>query len=144
MKTGRPTMTDPIMQKLDEMQALCDAATEGPWRRHSFGLAGEDEPSSIVTHTGEFVWGDVCEGRFLFSTPGADSQEWDDAEFIASARTDMPRLIAALKAVLELTNEAEEERRAAGPAWDMRQDGAAALADCIEQAIEEALGVGDA
>src|SRR5574344_2668428 len=26
-----PTMSDQIMQALDEMQARCDAATEGPW-----------------------------------------------------------------------------------------------------------------
>lgn len=90
----------PITEWLDAAQARCDAATEGPWRGHSFGLAGEDEPSSIVVHTGEFAWGDVYEGRFLFSTPGADSQEWDDADFVASARTDTPRLIAALRTVL--------------------------------------------
>lgn len=35
-------MTDPIMQKLDEMQARCDAATEGPWEEEWRAIPGHD------------------------------------------------------------------------------------------------------
>ena len=82
-------MPDQIMQKLNEMQARCDAATEGPWEhlnpRNTYNHAVVDSHGEDLANDYEGVW--------YFE---------EDAEFIASARTDMPRLIDALKAVLEL------------------------------------------
>lgn len=90
-------MSDLIVQKLDEMQALCDAATEGPWAA-SPGAYGD--PSAGPDHIRVMI--PPIQGTYealarLEYSPQGDS----DAEFIAASRTDMPLLIAALKAVAE-------------------------------------------
>ena len=75
-------MSEPIMQKLDEMQARCDAATEGPWEAEGSQVRRIDSlVAAVRDHS-------VSERR-------------PDAEFIAASRTHMPLLINALKAVLE-------------------------------------------
>lgn len=75
-------MSDSIMQKLDEMQELCDAATPGPW----------EAEGSQVRHIDSLV---------AAVRDHSVSERRPDAEFIASARTDMPKLIGILKAVAE-------------------------------------------
>ncbi len=92
-------MTDPRLL-LDEIQARVTAATPGPWEvtdanegMHEYG------PMWMVTND-EF-----------HNPSGADDEPWlavemhvgdkEDAEFIASARTDVPRLVSALRAVLD-------------------------------------------
>lgn len=89
-------MSDPIMQALDEMQARCDAATEGPW------TATFDDADRWTCITGQ---GRDLGGGLWMVCPEVATCEGEpdgDAEFIATSRTDMPRLVAALKAVLEL------------------------------------------
>jgi len=80
---------------LDEMRARVDAATPGPWTtyRHAYGVGIET--------------GDPDDGIQLFiETWGLTYPEHEeDAEFIAHAREDMPRLLDALDAA-----EAEVER----------------------------------
>ena len=93
-------MTDP-RDRLDEWQRLAEQATPGPWKRHAFGHAGEDEPSSIVIHSGEFDWAEINAGG------GVAGLIWEyqsdlDAEFIAASRTAVPALVAAVRAVLDL------------------------------------------
>lgn len=76
----------PISDRLDEIQRRSDDATEGPW------------------------WGSMIDGRCeVFAGTGSGSDPMlatellpGDAEFVANARTDVPRLAAALRAVLEL------------------------------------------
>lgn len=66
---------------LDEIQARADAATGGPWEH--------------VGSYGRIVSGHVQVCRAY----GDDGTATPDAEFIAHARTDVPRLVAALRAV---------------------------------------------
>ena len=67
------------MNRLNEIEARANAATEGPWEAHG---------SLITSLTGP--GGEVAE---------ASGQ---DTEFIAHSRTDVPDMAAALRAVLDL------------------------------------------
>ena len=85
-------MTEPMTPDpsplLDEIQARADAATEGPWE----------------AATSEATMNDRSEYRFgVPSRPQAfrASMRFADAAFIAAARTDLPRLVAAVRAALE-------------------------------------------
>lgn len=75
-------------ERLAEIKARAEAATEGPWeyREEILGL-----PNTTVMAGNEQV-GYVAVGHFLSG----------NANFIAASRTDVPRLVAALEAVLEL------------------------------------------
>lgn len=76
---------------LDAAQALSDAATEGPWAVYQTMHA---EPR--VVRAGRGVMGTVAVPAH---TP--DDYGNADAEFIAAARTDVPVMVAALRAVLD-------------------------------------------
>ena len=98
-------MSADIARLLDEMQARCDAATDGPWFVHEIGNSSDQEPTSIVVHEGRFDWTDLMSEDSESAVawmPRWERQEWTDAQFIASARTDLPRLIAAVRAVLDV------------------------------------------
>lgn len=80
------------MNRLDEIEARANAATPGPWEagcndRHVLYVTTENE---------EFC---AEYGPELYDSQGFFSD--DDTEFIAHARTDVPALVAALRAVLE-------------------------------------------
>lgn len=87
-------MTD-ATTRLAAISVRAEAATEGPWHdaHEEFGCV----------HLGDYGW--------VASGPRGQGPEYDvdseqgkaDAEFIAHARTDVPALVAALQAVLELT-----------------------------------------
>ena len=79
------------MKRLDEIEARTTAATEGPWTWATHSTADGDEwavfsPADWALATNRDGWG-------------------YDAEFIAHARHDVPALVAALRAVLELHDE---------------------------------------
>ena len=87
-------------ERLREIEARAKSATDGPWGAHDFGHAGNEEPSSIVVHTGKFDHSDLC--AFESETavawmPRWERQESENAEFIAHARTDVPDLLAEVK-----------------------------------------------
>jgi len=85
--------------ELDAAEALAAAATEGPWRKHDIGGSGAQEPESIVVHTGHFDWEALQDGETSVAwMPRWDSQEDADAEFIAAARSLVPRLVAEVRA----------------------------------------------
>lgn len=71
---------------LDEIQARADAATDGPWL-----FAWDGETWTVKTENGP-VSGENPDRVAL-------EVEHADAAFIAHARTDIPRLVAALRAV---------------------------------------------
>lgn len=77
---------------LDEIQARTDAATEGPWFQR--GCTPCEERGrlevNIWDHTGNFLITSWCDD---------DDEPGPDAEFIAHAREDVPKLVAALRAV---------------------------------------------
>lgn len=78
------------MNRLDEIEARANAATDGPWFVHGLTASGNYR----VSDRGRWGAGDEYEV--------ADDLVEEDAEFIANARTDVPALIAALRAVLAL------------------------------------------
>ena len=81
-------MTADPTRILDEIQARADAATEGPWTWAAHTTADGDEWAV-------FDGGD--------SAIAGNRDGWSpDAALIAAARTDLPRLVAALRAVLEV------------------------------------------
>jgi hypothetical protein len=93
---------------LDALQALCDAATEGPWswwtscsfRRLSSDATGHD--------------GDVMRGTVIYVAKQHDGVldvvcRDADKEFIATSRTAMPALIARVR---ELERAVADEREA--------------------------------
>ena len=69
------------MNRLNEIEARANAATEGPW---NVFMGRIDHPGRSLVAVAYDV--------------GCD----EDAEFIAHARTDVPALVAALRAVLNL------------------------------------------
>ena len=77
--------------RLDEIEARANAAREVPWEWH----VTEDRRWTYVTGAN----GTVIEHM-------ADD---DDADFIVHARTDVPALVAALRAVLDLHREARND-----------------------------------
>jgi hypothetical protein len=85
-----------MMDALEEIRARVEAAAEGPW---------EWEGGDVVQCGGK--WGAVVENTVIcgsYCYGGSVDQEvkTEDREFIAHARTDVPRLLTALDAVLEL------------------------------------------
>lgn len=91
-----------IRDTINERLARADGATEGPWHRHDFGHSGEQEPSSIVVHTGKFDWQAIYDGESVVASMGWDAPQDSDAEFIAAARTEHPQAYRALLGVLDL------------------------------------------
>ena len=83
--TNRLSTTD----ELDAMRARVDEATEGPW-----GAPERDGSYATVTDA------DTCEALFVAIDAGNGPER--DMEFIAHARTDVPRLLDAVGAVLAL------------------------------------------
>ncbi len=81
------------MNRLDEIEARTNAATEGPWMgiRYPDGFLGR-----VIGGNGFGV--------------AEDFPDDADAEFIAHARTDVPALVAALRAVLEIHQDGGESQ----------------------------------
>lgn len=116
-------MSDDLHTLLDEWKALEAAATEGPWRRvtepGTNNHALHDARDADVATDYEGVWYDK-----------------GDAEFIAASRTLVPRLIAAVEAVLA------EERMPDADEWDLWDWGYNAALNTVTDNIRAAL-IGD-
>ena len=88
------------MNRLNEIEARANAATEGPWEwegksdemwpqgENSLMATGGAEPEYVL-----MAWG--------YDAYGITAECDADAEFIAHARTDVPALVAALYEVLD-------------------------------------------
>lgn len=74
--------------RLDEIQARADQATEGPWSRFETVMA-----DTFVVGPRGFIREDIVSGP---------TYERENAEFIAHARTDVPALVAAVRKVASL------------------------------------------
>ena len=85
------------MNRLNEIEARTNAATEGPWRA-----------SVVATYVDADGRRRGKGGIYPGGEPGPPplflTMDWlaTDAEFIAHARTDVPDMAAALRAVLDL------------------------------------------
>jgi hypothetical protein len=117
--------------RLAEIQARAEKATDGPWwaeftledlswREGSYGvLAQEADPVRISDPD--------------LTTPEAQTKS--DAEFIAHARTDVPVLVEALRAVLAVDTDGIRQK------YGLSVEGGAVLAlTKVHAAIEAALG----
>ena len=91
------------MNRLNEIEARANAATEGPWApwkdqdgaKHMQGLLMVGNADAVIPE-GEMWVEDVD------INPVAHTYLPEDREFIAHARTDVPDMAAALRAVLKL------------------------------------------
>lgn len=100
-----------ISDRLDEIQARADKALAGPWEVNPFAHSVRKSGTNKV----------VCRLSVL-----------DNASFIAHARTDVPALVAALRAVLAECEDREEVPEDSGSGADAARD--------IRRMIAAALG----
>jgi hypothetical protein len=78
-------------KELAEMQARCDAATDAPWTSFTNSCLDSPRPS--------LVWGKPYPSGHMPTL--ADYQTQGNAQFIAAARTDLPRCIEEIKRLRE-------------------------------------------
>ena len=91
-----------ISDRLAEIQARVEEATDGPWK-----VNGPDEDWAVVSSGSDSVFHaysghGICEGCECGDGAAHVAIGIEDAEFIAHARTDVPALAASLRAVIEL------------------------------------------
>lgn len=148
-------MTDP-RQILAEIQERADAATPGTWQRRTAPLPGEskaewlagtchgDEPLQVLISQSD-------DPRYTYLVPaltGDGPTSVANAEFIASARADVPRLVAALTAVLDAEDTGAWRTGGQGDIrpWDREAwlKGYVFAREEALKAITDALGVSDA
>jgi len=77
-------MNDLSESDLTRIQKLCDAATPGPWKAYVEGRDHESGSSFIQTDRDDIEMTGATDG---------------DYDFIASARQDIPRLVAEVRAL---------------------------------------------
>ena len=93
------------LDRLDEIEARASAATEGPWyweppSEESFPQSDESLRSSGAKMP-DARWDEVVLSGWGYDASGTSASD-EDRAFIAAARTDVPALVAALRAVLAL------------------------------------------
>lgn len=98
-------MTD----RIQEIQARCEAATPGPWEADETGY---DVITKAFSHKDKRTGGYGSEGNFICDLNDGEYHEYADkteqvanAEFIAHAREDMPWLLAQLAELREKTRD---------------------------------------
>ena len=74
-------MTRLTDERIAEVEARCSNATPGPWASYEYMVLNTSEYSIVVCDSGE------------------NGESEKDAEFIAHARTDIPDLLAEVKAL---------------------------------------------
>ena len=89
-----------ISDRLDQLEQRAEAATEGPWEKRT--VRGWE---MVVSYSTDAMIQLVAEFRH-------EERDLADAEFIADARTTVPALVAALRAVLDVCEGLEEAHRA--------------------------------
>ena len=132
-----------LNDRLDEWEALAEKATPGPWfldapghgdERVFVGNRGDGREHGLwdIVHASSDALRDL--------TPAAAASETANAAFIAEARTAVPMLIGALRAVLAIKWETRVN------SWSEDIDhgfaqGQAAACDAVAAVIASALGV---
>lgn len=95
------------MTTLDEIRTRVEAATEGPWFREYGDVITSDEDLRPSEQDAD---GNGPSLRICEKAPHLDRRDRqgiNNAAFIAHARTDIPKLLAALDAVLDAHREIE-------------------------------------
>ena len=88
------------MNRLNEIEARANAATEGPWEWEGEAKAEWEEGANSLVPS-RHPDDPVLYG-YGYDASGIEVKTPADAEFIAHARTDVPALVEALRAVLNL------------------------------------------
>ena len=86
------------MNRLDKIEARANAATEGPWEWEGEAKAEWEEGANSLVPSRRPD--DPVLYGYGYDASGIEVKTPADAEFIAHARTDVPALVAALRAVL--------------------------------------------
>ena len=107
-------------QRLAEIQSRADAAWVEPWRARHVGDQGNKSWHVVDEHS-----------MFICSL-----EDEAEAAFIAAARTDVPRLVAALRAVLELCGWSEEISRRV---WEGKGDPKCPWPDNAQTSVNDIL-----
>jgi hypothetical protein len=94
------------MSTLDEIEARADKATAGPWRiekdreeDYEQGIPYSEWPQTLVGPENAYPSEWSKRNGTTHQVDEISELKFPDAEFIASAREDVPRLLAALRAV---------------------------------------------
>lgn len=118
-----------ISDRLDEIEARANAATDGPWEKRT--VRGWE---MVVSYSTDAMIQLVAEFRH-------EERDLADAEFIAAARADVPVLVRALQAVLDVCEGLEESHRA-NPDQPFEyglEEAAHQVRNAIEAALQEEL-----
>lgn len=118
-----------ISDRLDEIEARANAATDGPWKIETHYGMSQSRRRQIV----------VPGWMTPIAVLGQENPYGDpDAEFIVASRTDVPALVAALRAVLAI--DTGDNRSLYGIDFEAGMCKALAI---MHQTIAAALGDGD-
>ena len=88
------------MNRLNEIEARANAATEGPWEWEGDAKAEWEEGANSLVPSRRPD--DPVLYGYGYDASGIEVKNPADAEFIAHARADVPDMAAALRAVLKL------------------------------------------
>ena len=125
-------MTDPIIDRLDQIKGRADVATPGPWIKDS------DDYGRVIAPDDPSGWDGYLIADVHHHDGGVFPQD-HNAEFIAAARTDVEQMEAALRAVLDHLSQWQVPDPCEGPRDQWCLD--CLCNDEIRQAIAVALGV---
>ena len=133
-------MSDPIIDRLDRIKGRADKATEGPWaawtdqdgQPHMNHMLMIGNAAAVIPEGDTWVEG-------VAVNPIAHTYTPEDREFIAAARTDVPRMETALRAVLDHLSQWQVPDPCGGPRDQWCPD--CLRNDEIRQAVAGALGV---
>lgn len=116
-------MADPMTrEEIAAAEARCAKATPGPW---------EYEPDDEGDSMGWITVQPPCDASpvELFDVRGDSAQQYVNADFVAHARTDLPRALAGNRAYLDLVERIEKEAERQQYSYDRwKADGTASEA----------------
>ena len=102
--SGPDSPADPVAAYLAEVREREQGATKGPWRTHDTWLESGGHAATVLSGEGNATdlraWLPTFAGGLVAWDEGRNV--WNDATFIAGARADVPRLLAAVEAVLAI------------------------------------------
>lgn len=141
------------MTTLDEIQARADAASPAPWRiekdreeDYEQGIPYSEWPQTLVGPANAYQSQRMKDHGTTHQVDEISELTFPDAEFIAHAREDVPRLVAALRAVEEVCDQwaykgefgwgAWQEGKGPSPEGAALDDASAAVRAAIRDALQ--------
>lgn len=135
-------MPDITKSELQHWREVCEKATPGPWRvdkSDSPRANGEPRVDGIdgPEHTVDYGMGPEIESQRIVETDsGVYGPCWPDAQFIALARTALPR---AIERIEELERENERLRTTRNRVWQREQEHLESRISTLERLCREAM-----